>query len=82
MRAVWLKEFGGPEVLVTGDAGCGGHWPTVETLRGLHHTHAAAIPFETATVAGTLSGRDGLGDRQAVLVDVVSGDPFIRDGEV
>jgi hypothetical protein len=35
MRAVWLKEFGGPEVLVAGDAGCGGRWPTVETLRGL-----------------------------------------------
>jgi hypothetical protein len=35
MRAVWLKEFGGPEVLVAGDAGCGGRWPIVETLRGL-----------------------------------------------
>ena len=44
--------------------------------------HAAAIPFETATVACTLSGGDGLGDRQAILVDVVSGDPSIRDGEV
>jgi hypothetical protein len=34
-RAVWLKKFGGPEVLVAGDAGCGGRWPIVETLRGL-----------------------------------------------
>jgi hypothetical protein len=32
---VWLKEFGGPEVLVAGDARCGGRWPIVETLRGL-----------------------------------------------
>jgi hypothetical protein len=43
MRAVWLKEFSGPEVLVAGDAGCGGRWPTVETLRGLHCMHAYGV---------------------------------------